>query len=162
MKSTLLILVTVFFSQLSFAGIAPKYSGEFQFDPKGGHSGAITGTLTLASSDEAQFSEVVLVPSAPVFGKKELRSDTLLTHYIVDGSPDRLAAIMSLKGTPHKWFFVWLLTSEDGGITYQATFYKVAGNVEDILKEVAKAELLPIETWKPVGEGVVKKDEAQD
>jgi hypothetical protein len=160
MKRSIAILLAVLLSHSAIAAIAPKYAGEFRFDPKAGHSAAITGALELVAitaNELTAFSEVTLTPSAPVYGKKELRSDKLLTLAMQENGSDHLALITNLKGTPHKWFFVWLLQSVDGGITYQATFHKVPGKLEEIQdsikKAIEKGTPLPAAEWKLVGEG---------
>ncbi len=145
-------------AQAALAGVGSKYEGDFKVTPAAGHSGAtISGVVTLLSADGIVFSEAIVTPSAPVYGKKEFRSDLIETFYLKAASSDHLGIIVKLKGAPHKWHFVAVLSSVDGGVTYQGSYYKVTEKLADIQAALTAATGVPGATWKLLGDLVLKK-----
>jgi hypothetical protein len=118
----------------------------------------LTGALVLTSTDGQQFSAAVFTPTAPVYGKRELPTEGLVNHFFQAGSAEKLALIFKMKGATHRWQFVALMQTKDGGVTYELSFYKVNATPEEIRAEMTRLGVagLPAPAWKAAGTALVK------
>jgi hypothetical protein len=161
MNRKVLAIVTLslqFFAYSASAALGTKYQTDFTMNPGGPHrAAAISGVITLSSTDGQTFSEAVVTPSAPVFGKNEFRSEVIKTISMSAGTTDKLGVILKLKGAPHRWYFVVMFSSIDGGLTYDGKLYKGSEDLADLEAKLAAGAGLPVASWKALGDLVLKK-----
>jgi hypothetical protein len=151
-------------SAIAGADDLARFAGTFEFEANKPHKDGMKGSLKLlykeTKKDEVisyELTSVFLKSEKPVFGKTEFPSTEQTELSTVDDKGTHLAVVFKLKGPPHKWYYVYVLTSADEGKNFEGVFYRADNTVEDILKSLNAGELP--ETWKTEGKGSLAAQE---
>lgn len=165
---TLFVACALTMSAIAMADDVVRFAGDFEFNAtkphKDGMKGSSADSLKLfykeTKKDDAvtyELTSVFLKTDKPVFGKTEFPSTEQTELSTVDDKGTHLAVVFKLKGPPHKWYYVYVLTSTDEGKKFEGVFYRADNTVEDILKSLNAGELP--ETWKTEGKGTLAAQE---
>ena len=138
-----------------FAAPVAKYSGDFTATPTAPHAGTMSGKMT-ALYDGPKIASVVLDLDQAIYGKKSYASkEQWVTTAGADASA-QLVLVFRLQGPPHPWYFVFVGTSTDGGITLQGPVFGANSSLSDI-QEVAKHPIVATPArWDAIGHATLK------
>lgn len=135
-----------------------KYDGTFEMDPKVAHKEKITGRMLL-QYDDASLKAVKLTTDKPVFGKSVFPSTEQWSGGVATTANSPTVAAFKLQGPPHKWYYVLVAQTADGGGTLDGKLYKAASTLAEI-QAAAKTSLNPIPTtWKAMGSAILKNSQ---
>lgn len=147
--------LTILFSALMASAIAwaapTKYVGNFEIAGNAIHKQGVAGTMTL-NIDGDTITQVVLKTTAPVFGQSEFASTEQAVFSNSTSNPPQMAVAFKLKGPPHKWYYLFVSTTTDGGKSYTGSFLKATGTLDDIKKALDAGT---VTTYKQVGTSTV-------
>jgi hypothetical protein len=139
-----------------WAAPAPKLAGPFEVKPQVVHRDAIAGTMTITQS-ATKVTGIKLDLDKPVYGRPSFASSEQWSATPGEGSAQQLVVAFKLQGPPHAWYFVFVGTSADGGLTENGSIYRVDATLPQI--QAAAQAIIPAQPgtgWKAVGTATLK------
>jgi hypothetical protein len=107
------------------------FQGAFELNPTLGHPTKITGTLSVLH-DAGALTGIQVDLDNPVFGKKQFPSKEQAEARPTVSGKGQLLLAYKLQGTPHKWYYVLVSDTADGGLTYAGQMYRAEETLEQI------------------------------
>jgi hypothetical protein len=138
-----------------WAAPSPTLKGPFQIKANFVHTSGISGQMTLSQANN-KVTGVKLDLDKPVFGHSSFPSSEQWSATPGTGSAEQLVVAFRLQGPPHTFYFVFVGTSADGGLTESGSIFRVDAKLADI--QAAAAQPLPAQPtgWKEVGNATLK------
>jgi hypothetical protein len=157
MKRTYIVAVVAFAFATAWANSSPALKGPFEITPHKVHQGSISGQMTL-SMNNSVVTAVKLDLDKPVFGNSSFKSSEQWSGTPGTGSSQQLVLAFKLQGPPHPFYFVFVGTSADGGVTESGSIFRVDAKLSDI--QAAAQMPLPAQPsgWLEVGSATLKGD----
>ena len=155
---SILVIALALVSIASQAAAIVSYEGAFKITPEVTHRQSISGVMSLMS-ENGKFVGVDQKLDKAVFGMSDLSSSVQFMNIKELAAGTQLSVAYQLDGPPHEWFFVFVSTSIDGGLTYPGTFYKVDLSTKNMKTLISTGVSDPVPSdWKKIGEGILKKE----
>jgi hypothetical protein len=134
-----------------------KLKGPFQITPHVVHQGSISGQMTLSQAND-KVTGVKLDLDKPVFGTSSFSSSEQWSATPGTGSSQQLVVAFKLQGPPHTFYFVFVGTSADGGLTESGAIYRVDETLSNIQAQAASPLPSQPTGWKEVGNVTLKAE----
>jgi hypothetical protein len=154
-RNALTVILMALMAGSAWAAPTAAFRGSFELNPTLGHPAKITGMLTDLHEGEL-FASVQVDLDNPVFGKKQFASkEHAEARPTVEGKAQLLLAY-KLQGTPHKWYYVLVSETADGGLTFDGKLYRVEETLEQIQAAFAPGIRVVPAAWKLKGTAILK------
>lgn len=157
MKLIALALFAAFFAVSAKADPVARYDGNFTITPLVMHTEPITGKLSVMYEKDA-LTQVRVKLDKSIMGKTDFVStEQWINEVAPTAIGQQVVLAFKLQGVPHKWYFVWVGTSTDGGVAYQGGIFKAKATLAEIQEALKSGSPTDPAGYKKVGDAILKR-----